>query len=185
MQSQKNIARWAAGVPLLLVIGLAVPGLDLLEPTQNAPTVAWVNTTQIMQQAPGYTQAESTFAGEMQSFQTEVQRMQAELDSLISNFDRTSLVLSPSAREQREEELRRLQQTNTQRAQQLQLQAQRRERELVGPIEERVSSVIEGLRAERNIGMIFDVSSPGSSVVAADRALDLTATVIQRLRSQQ
>lgn len=185
MQSQKNVARWAAGVPLLLAIGLAVPGLNLLEPTQNAPTMAWVNTTQIMQQAPGYTQAESTFTDEMRGYQTEVQRMQTELDSLISEFDRTSLVLSPSAREQREEELRRLQQTNTQRAQQLQLQAQRRERELVSPIEERVSSIIEGLRAERNIGMIFDVSSPGSSVVAADRALDLTATVIQRLRSQQ
>ena len=57
-----------------------------------------------------------------------------------------------------------------------------RERELVAPLEERVKGIIEGLRAERNLAFIFDVGAPGNNIVAADRTLDLTALVVQRLQ---
>ena len=76
-----------------------------------------------------------------------------------------------------------MQQTLQQRASELQTRAQQRERELVQPIEDRVKGVIEGVRAERNIAIIFDASSQGSNIVAADRALDLTPTIVQRLKS--
>ena len=148
-------------------------------------TIAWVNTQNILQQAPGYQEAESTYTAELAAFQAEVQRMQAQLDSAISDLDRTSVVLTPTARDEKESQIRALQQDLTVRGQELQLRVQQRERELVGPIEERVTSVIEGLRAERNIGIVLDVSAPGAGIVAADRALDLTPTVIQRLRASR
>jgi hypothetical protein len=43
--------------------------------------------------------------------------------------------------------------------------------------------VIEGIRAERNLLFIFDVGAPGNNVIAADRSLDLTAVVVQRLQN--
>lgn len=177
-----NLKGWlAAGVPLALVIGVIAPQQET--GGRDGNTVAWVNTGIIMQQTPGFARAESTFAREFQGYQTELQRMQEQMDSARSEFDRASLVLSPTAREQRQNELRDYQQEMSTRAQQLQLQAQRRERELMQPIEERVSAVIEGLRAERNIGLVFDVADGASSIVAADRSLDLTPTVVQRLRA--
>jgi hypothetical protein len=60
---------------------------------------------------------------------------------------------------------------------------QRRERELVQPLEDRVKGIIEGLRAERNLALVFNVSGPVNAIVAADRSLDLTPTIIQRLKS--
>ena len=177
----ENLKGWlAAGIPLALVLGVVMP--QDTQPAQSRP-VAWVNTGIIMQQTPGFAQAESTFAREFQGYQSELARLQTQMDSAVSEFDRSSLVLSPTAREQREQELRDYQQDMSNRAQQLQLQAQRRERELMQPIEERVSAVIEGLRAERNIGLVFDVADGASSIVAADRSLDLTPTVVQRLRA--
>ena len=47
--------------------------------------------------------------------------------------------------------------------------------------DERVQAVIEGIRAEGNYAVIFDVAAMGGAMVAADRSLDITAQVIQRL----
>ena len=62
----------------------------------------------------------------------------------------------------------------------LQQTAQRREQELVAPIMQRVSGVIESVRVEGGYGLIFDTAAQGV-IVAADPALDLTSVVLQKL----
>ena len=69
------------------------------------------------------------------------------------------------------------------REQELQAQAGQRRQELLDPVEERVVSIVEGVRAEGNYSMIFDVSSQASSIVAADKSRDITARVIERLKA--
>ena len=59
----------------------------------------------------------------------------------------------------------------------------KRERELLEPIQSRINSVIEGIRAAGGYAIIFDVSAPNSGIVTADRTLDLTAKVLQQLKS--
>ena len=83
----------------------------------------------------------------------------------------------------RQQEIRDTQTRLEQRYTELQTLASERERELVAPIEERVRGVIEGIRAERNLLFIFDVAAPGNNIIAADRTLDLTAMIVQRLNS--
>ncbi len=169
-----TLTKWSLlGLPLIAVLTVAAMN-------QQAQTVAWVNTALILRQTPGYAQAESTFAAEVQSYQAEVKNLQAELDSAISNLEQQSVVLSPTARQEKQRELAQQQRRLEQRIQELQTKSQQRERELMAPLEERIQSVIEGIRAERNIAIIFDAAS-GGTIVAADRALDLTASVVQRL----
>jgi outer membrane protein len=108
--------------------------------------------------------------------------MQGQLDSTVRAYDQQQIALSPTARTNKQQEIRDLQQRLQQRYSELQTRAAERERELVAPLEERVKGVIEGLRAERNLAFIFDVGAPGNNIVAADRVLDLTALVIQRLQ---
>jgi Skp family chaperone for outer membrane proteins len=111
--------------------------------------------------------------------------MQTALDSMIRDYDRQQIALSPSSRQAKQQEIRDTQQRLQQRYNELQDKATSRERELVAPLEERVKGVIEGIRAERNLLFIFDVGAPGNNVVAADRTLDLTNVVIQRLQTTQ
>lgn len=68
------------------------------------------------------------------------------------------------------------------RQQDIQTKAQDRRTQLVSPIESRITAVIEGIRAENNCAMIFDVAVDGNAILAADKSLDLTAKVIERLR---
>jgi hypothetical protein len=46
-----------------------------------------------------------------------------------------------------------------------------------------VTAIIEGIRAESNITMIFDVSQQGSNILTADKACDLTQRVVDRLKT--
>jgi outer membrane protein len=145
--------------------------------------VAYVNTQAILKATPGYAAAESTFTREIETYRSEVQKLQATLDSAASDFEQKSVMLSPTQREAKRKDLTGQQQKLEQRTQELQQKAATRERELLEPIQTKVNSVIEGVRAAGNYAVIFDVSAPNSGIVTADKTLDLTQRVIQQLKS--
>jgi outer membrane protein len=181
------MARWAfPTLAILLIVGLAAarsqPGA---EPQQSRVWVAYVNSQIILQQMPGYAQAESTYSQELAGFQTEIKKASDRLDSTIAAYQQRAIALSAAEKKTQEDQIRQMQQTLSQRSNELQQRAQDRERELVQPLEDRVKAVIDGLRAERNIGIVLDAASPGGGVISADQSLDLTPVVVQRLKGQQ
>jgi outer membrane protein len=147
------------------------------------PKIAYVNTQAILKSTPGYVTAESTFTKELATYRVEVQKLQAGLDSAASDFDQQSVMLSPTQRAAKRKDLQTQQQKLEQRTQELQQKAATRERELLDPIQTKVNSVIEGVRAAGNYAMIFDVSAPNNGIVTADKSLDLTQRVIQQLKA--
>jgi len=152
-------------------------------PQGPAPRFAYVNTQAILQQMPGYAQAESTMTAEFTSARQKAQDLQSQLDSARQAYDQQQIALSPSARQAKQQELQQLQQKLTQRYNDLNSQLSSRQQELVAPFDNRLKQILEGLRAEKNLLMIFDVAAQGNNIVAADQALDLTDTVIQRVKS--
>ena len=161
---------------------LAAPVLRAQQPA--APQrLAWINSQAVLAATPGRAEAESLFNREMAGFRAEVQRMQQQLDSSVAEYNRSSVVMTPQARQTREGQLREMEQRNRQRATELEQQAQQREAELTAPILQRVNAVIEGVRAEFNFAMVFDVSAQGNPIVTADRSLDISTLVMQRLQA--
>jgi outer membrane protein len=168
-------------------VGLAAASVaetgSLAAQQAGGPKIAYVNTQAILKQTPGYVKAESTFTKELATYRVEVQKLQASLDSAASDFDQQSVMLSPTQRAAKRKDLQAQQQKLEQRTQELQQQAATRERELLDPIQTKVNSVIEGVRAAGNYAMIFDVSAPNNGIVTADKTLDLTQRVIQQLKA--
>jgi outer membrane protein len=155
-------------------------------PTQQAALkIAFINSREILQRTPGYAAAESTYLKELDGFRLEVQKLQQQLDSAVQAFDQQSIALSPAARQTKQRELQGLQQRMEQRTNELQDRARQREQDLLQPIQARVNSVIQGIRAELNYALILDADAPGSTIVAADPALNITAKVLQRLQQAQ
>lgn len=151
----------------------------------EATRIGFVNIQAILKATPGYAKAESTFSKELDGYRTEVQKLQAGLDSAAQDFESQSAVLSPSQRTQRRKDLEAQQEKLQQRTQELQQKAATRERELLDPIQARVNSVIEGIRAAGNYAIIFDVSAPGNGIVTGDKSLDLTQRVLQQLQASK
>ncbi len=170
-------ATWAA------ILALVCAGSPLSAQQSGGGKLAYVNTQAILKATPGYASAESTFTKELGSYRGEVQKLQASLDSSASDFEQQSVLLSPTQRAAKRKDLEGQQQKLEQRSQELQQRAASRERELLDPIQTKVNSVIEGMRAAGNYAVIFDVSAPNSGIVTADKSLDLTQKVIQQLKT--
>jgi Skp family chaperone for outer membrane proteins len=101
----------------------------------------------------------------------------------VQEYQRASAAMTPTARANREAQLRDMDTRTRARAQELDQQAQQREQQLTAPIMQRVTAVIEGVRAEFNYAFIFDVSAQGNPIVSADQTLNITQMVIQRLQA--
>jgi Skp family chaperone for outer membrane proteins len=185
IQEHLMVRRTALAIAALFVAALA-GRLDAQQPTAAAPQplrLAFINSQLILANTPGRAEAESLFTREMAGYRAEVQSLQARLDSAVAEYQRTSVALTPAARQAREAEIRNLQQRAQQRASELDQQASQREGQLTAPIMRRVNAVIEGIRAEFNYAMIFDAAATGGTLVTADQALDISALVIERLRA--
>jgi Skp family chaperone for outer membrane proteins len=172
-------ARWTVlALAATVVAGVAATG------SQVGQGIGSVNLQIIMPQTPGYQEAQTAFEAEFQPATEDWQAMVAQRDSLLEEYDRTSVVLSPTARQGKETEIQQLQARIEQRATDLQNRQAERERELMEPLELRVQSVIEGIRAERNLAVIFDMATV-VGIAAIDQTIDLTPIVVQRLQQSQ
>lgn len=147
--------------------------------------IAFIRSQEILSRTPGFATAESTLSREVAGFRTEVQKLEQQLDSAVRAYDQQAIALSPAAKQAKQRELQQLQQRYQQRSGELQEKAAQRQQELLAPINARIRAIIDGLRAEENYSIIFDVDAPGGMLVAADPALNITARVIQRLQTSQ
>jgi len=150
---------------------------------QTAPAgrVAFVAVQAILQQTPGYAEADSIWSQEAEGYRRQLTQLQSRMDSATTAFDQQSVMLSASQRAAEQKKLQQHAADLQQQVTELQQKAADRQRELLDPIEQRVMAVIEGLRAEGNYSVVFDVSAQNSAIVAADKSLDLTQKAIARL----
>lgn len=152
-----------------------------VEADAQASRLGYINSQRIMAEAPGTAEAQAAFEQDMQRYQSELQRFETELETLQGNFERQQATLTAVVRQERMAEMQQKLMEYQQRREELEEEAQRRQGELVQPIMQKVTVVIEQIRGEGNYSIIFDAAT--GSMIAADPALDLTDQVLQRLRS--
>ena len=144
--------------------------------------IGYINSAAIYEEAPGAQAAQAEFEREMATYRQEVQRLGEELQGLVALYEQQQMTLSAEARQSREATIREKDGAYRERVSQLENEAGRRQQELVEPIMRKINDVIEALREEGSYSLIFDVG-PGSNIIAADPALDLTDEVIRRLKA--
>lgn len=172
-----SYVRFISGAAAALVIAVT-PALGQDAPPEGT-TVVYLNSAEIIQSTPGAADAQRTFDQEIADRRTELTQQAATVDSLVRDYQRQEQLLSPQAKEQKQQEIRTKQEALQTRRAQMETELGERQQTLLRPILERVSNLIEQIRAERNYSMVFDISTEG--VVAADTTLDITELVKARL----
>ncbi len=168
----------------------ATPVRPQPQAAQPAPTgatkVAFINAQALLRGMPGYAQAESTWTKDAESANGEAQKLRAVFDSAVAQYQQQQAMMTPSSRTGREKALQAQGDSLQTKLQQLQARVGTKERELLAPIQERLKSIIDGVRAEGNYLMIIDLSSDAAaSIVAYDKSADITLRVAQRLAQGQ
>jgi outer membrane protein len=164
---------------------IAVMPLALVAAPAHAQALklGYINSAQILAQAPGRAEAEAQFDKEVVAYRAQLQRMNDSLNTLAAAFDKDAPAMDSATRERRGKVVRDREAEYQARARALDSTMQTRQAELVRPIMEQVQKVIELIRSEDGYSMILDVGSQASVVVAADKKLDLTDKVLARLKT--
>ena len=159
-----------------LMLALGIP-----ERAAAQVKIGYINSQNILAQTPGAAEAQQQFDQDMAGYRTEVEGLATELENLVRQYEQQQAMLSPSAKQQRETDIRTKQAAYQERLAAIDQRAGQRQQELVQPVMDRINQTIEQVRAEGSYALIFDVAAGG--VVAADPALDLTQEVIRRLQA--
>ncbi len=156
-------------------------GVSTASAQATGAKLAYINSQMILAEAPGAAAAQATFESDMERYRAEIEALGAEIETLRTDYERQQATLSEEAKLQKQQEIQEKFTSYQQRVAELEQTAQRRQAELVQPIMQQISEVIEQIRTEGNYAMIFDAAA--GTLITADPALDLTATVLERLQS--
>lgn len=144
--------------------------------------IAFINSQKILSEAPGRADAEATYDREMGTARVQLQRMDDSLKAMVATFEKEAPSLDSARRTARGTAIRAQEDVFAKRAQDLNTQMQQRQAELARPLMEQVSKVLDDMRVQGGYAMIFDVGTPTSVVVSADKSLDITDQVLARLK---
>jgi len=168
---------------VLVATGLAMLGYKgINQPQATEIKLAYINSNVVLEQAPGAAEAQATFDREVARWRSEVQAAADSLQEMITTYEQQQVMLSPEARQERQQVIMQKRLEYDQRVADLQQVAQRRQVELVQPIYDQITAALVQIRVEENYTMIFDAASGG--LMDADTTLDITSQVIARIRQQ-
>jgi len=164
----------AAPIALTLFTVMALPA-------RAQGKIAYVQTSVLLEQAPGRAEAEAQFEKETGGYRDQMKRMSDSLDALIAGFQKRQASLTAATRDAQAKDIQSKQQEFQRRSAELEQKAQGRQNELVQPILEKVKAAIEEVRAEGGYAMIFNADQ-GSPIVAVDKSLNVTDRVLSKLK---
>jgi outer membrane protein len=165
----------AALVALALVIAASTPA------HAQGAKLAYVQTSVLLEQAPGRAEAEAQFEKETGTYRDQVKRMSDSLNAMIADFQKKSSGLAAAARETQAKSIQAKEAEYQRRTQEIEQKAAGRQNELVQPILDKVKAAIEEVRAEGGYAMIFNADQ-GSPIVAVDKSLNVTDRVLAKLK---
>jgi len=146
----------------------------------QAYKMAYIDSRRLLAEAPGAQNARDQIQQEMAQFQAQVQILQDSLDAMIADYQRKSVLLSPEEKKKQEDAIVARRSALQQRVQGIDAQATQRQNDLMAPVMNQIQEVLDSIRIEQGIAIIFDAAQ---GIVSADSTLDLTSNVLARMKS--
>jgi outer membrane protein len=148
---------------------------------QSPTKIGYINSQKLIDQAPGSAEVKTTLQKELASYKAQIDAMDDSLSTMISDLNKQSVLLSPDAKQKKQEDITAKRAAFTARADEMQGKATQRQQQLLQPIMDKIKATIEEVRKSEGYAIIFD--SATEAMVAADTTLDLTDKIIAKLKA--
>lgn len=149
---------------------------------QGVQKFAYIQSSILLDQAPGRAEAEGQYKKETDVVQEQIKRMSDSLQAMIASFEKRQASLTAAVRESQAKDIQAREAGYQARARELEQKANLRQNELVQPILDRIKIAIEDIRIEGGYSFIFNADQ-GSPIVALDKNLNVTDRVLAKLRT--
>jgi outer membrane protein len=173
-----SILRALVGAATVLVVSQAAPLSAQSAPPQR---FAYVDTREILNQAPGRAEAEAQLQKEAVVWEAEIKKMQDTMNGMIADFQKKQATFTPAERDKQTKVIQDKQGEFQKRNDEINAEAERRRSEVLQPILDQIKLALEDVRKASALDAIFDVGQ-NATIVAVDKNLNLSDRVIARLR---
>jgi outer membrane protein len=150
---------------------------------QASMKIAYVNTSALMEAAPGRDSATAILQREGNVFEAQLAKLRDSVNARLTKFQKDEPTMTPAVKDKETKALQALEQDLQTKNTQFQQQYDLRKQEVLAPITDMVKKVLDDLREEGNYSLIL-MNDPGQTpIVSADKNLDITDKAISRLRA--
>ncbi len=131
-------------------------------------SVAYVNTTELLDQMPEKAQATQQLLTLSENYEKELELMQNEYNKKYSDYITYQASLSENIKLRRMQELTELESRITQFMELAQKDIENREKELLEPLKQKINNAIHNVGIEQGYTVIYDLANPGIAFVSPD-----------------
>lgn len=165
-------------------LGMAVALSLLFTASLDAQTtrIGYIHVQEVMAQHPPAQAAFDQLEGANTRWTGELQGLRDALNQALGEYQQQQMTMTPEARAAREQELSQQNTAILNREQQIRAEAEQLQGDLLQPIMDEITAVIEEIRVEAGYALILDAGS--NAILAADESLNLTQEVITRLEEK-
>lgn len=150
--------------------------------TQAAPKIGTVDMQKALQTVAEGRKAKKNLEGVFNKKKKELQSEEAAIKKMHEEFQKQSLVMSEQARAKKQGEIQQRVIQFQQKTQASQIELQKQEQEMTGPIIQKLRGVIEMVAKENGYTIILEKNE--NSVLFSEEKDDLTSKVIQAYDSR-
>ncbi|WP_298650779.1 OmpH family outer membrane protein [uncultured Proteiniphilum sp.] len=131
-------------------------------------TVAYVNTTELLDEFPEKEQATQQLLTLSENYEKELQLMQNEYNKKYSDYITYQASLSENIKLRRMQELTELENRIRQFMELAQKDIENQEKVLLEPLKQKINNAIHAVGIERGYTVIYDLANPGIAFVSPD-----------------
>ncbi len=145
----------------------------------NAQKIAHINVQKIMTEMPEFKAGQAQLKKLYATYQKEFKEMQDAYQAKLKKYQDESKTVSEQENQKRVKELMAMEKNISKSQQEIQQEAQKKEADLMKPIQEKLMKAIKDVAKEKGYDYVFDSSGPTNLIVA--NGPDLYAAVKAKL----
>ncbi len=145
----------------------------------NAQKIAHINVQKIMTEMPEFKAGQAQLKKLYATYQKEFKEMQDAYQAKLKKYQDESKTVSEQENQKRVKELMAMEKNISKSQQEIQQEAQKKEADLMKPIQEKLMKAIKDVAKEKGYDYVFDSSGPTNLIVA--NGSDLYAAVKAKL----
>jgi outer membrane protein len=162
-------------ITLILMVAL----LPLMAMAQTVK-LGYINSQEVMMMMPEVNDVEKQLAEFNEKNMKYLQDMEKEIQDKYAKYEQEKDNMTDAIRRVQEEELMGLQQRLQTTYQALQQEAQKKQAELIQPLQEKLRNAIESVSKKQGLTMVYDMMS-GAILYKSEAAIDITPAVKKEL----
>ena len=161
----------------LIILAAAILGIG----TVSAQKFARVNLQEIVVTMPEFSEAQKNLEAFGKDLQEQIEQIQVEFNNKLADFEKNQATMAASVKQMKQQELQQLQQRFTEFQQIAQQDFQKKEAELIEPVQNKAQEAINKIAKAAGYIAVFNTSVPSLAYFDEAQLVDIAALVKKEL----